>query len=80
VFESAEVVGFDEEASVPELVEDKTDDPITPDRLDLCDPAIPLAEEAESVVTEVVILLETVRPDVEVELGVGLVDDEEFWR
>jgi hypothetical protein len=73
-------VDFAEEASAPEVVNDRTDEPVTPDRLDRCDPAIPLVEEAESVVTEVVILLEAVRPDVDVELGVALVDDEKFWR
>jgi hypothetical protein len=76
--ERAEVVDLDEETSAPEVVDDRTDAPAAPERLDCCDPAIPLVEEAESVVTEGVVLLEAVRPEVDVELeGVA---DEELWR
>jgi hypothetical protein len=71
-----------EKASVPEVVDDSTDEPATPDRLDRCDPAIPLVEEGKSVFTEVVVPLEAVRPEVEVELELELVPvaDEELWR
>jgi hypothetical protein len=78
--ERAEGVDFDEEASTPELVEPITDEPGMADRPDRCDLPIPLVEETESVVTDVAVLLEAVRPEVEVEFGPALVDDEELWR
>jgi hypothetical protein len=74
------LVDLDEEASAPGALDDRTETPDEVDRLDRCDPAIPLVEEAESVVTEVVALFEAVRPEVEVELEAPPVDDEEFWR
>ena len=74
------MVDFEEDVSAPEVVEDITVEPAPPESLDRCDPPIPLVEEADSVVTEVVVLLEAVRPEVEAELGVLLVDDKEFWR
>jgi hypothetical protein len=80
LLERAEVVDLDEEESAPELVDDRTDAPAAPDRLDCCDPAIPLVEETESVGTEEIVLLEAVRPDVEVGLELALFDDEELWR
>jgi hypothetical protein len=78
--ERTELVDFDEEASAPELPDDRTDAPAEPDRLDRCVPEIPLVEETASVVTEVVVLLEDVRPDVEVGLEPAPVGDEELWR
>ena len=78
--ERTELIGLDEEASAPGALDDKTETPAELDRLDCCDPAIPLVEEAESVVTEVVALFEAVRPEVEVGLEAAPVDDEEFWR
>ena len=78
--ERTEWVDLDEEASAPGALEDRTETADEVDRLDRCDPAIPLVEEAESVVTEVVALFEAVRPEVEVELEAPPVDDEEFWR
>jgi hypothetical protein len=78
--ERTELVDFDEEASAPELPDGRTDAPAEPDRLDRCVPEIPLVEETASVVTEVVVLLEDVRPDVEVGLEPAPVGDEELWR
>lgn len=73
----AGVVDFDEDVSTLEVVEDNTEEPAPPESLDRCDPPIPLVEEAESVITEGVALLEAVRP--EVELGPVLLDAEELW-
>ena len=78
--ERTELVDLDEEASAPGALDDRTETPAELDKLDRCDPAIPLVEEAESVVTEVLALFEAVRPEVEVELEAPPVDDEEFWR
>jgi hypothetical protein len=80
LLERAEVVDLEEEESAPEVVDDRTDAPAAPDRVDCCDPAIPLVEETESVGTEEIVLLEAVRPDVEVGLELALFDDEELWR
>ena len=77
LFERAEVLVEDE--SAPEVGDARTDAPAAPDRLDCCDPAIPLVEETESVGTEEIALLEAVLPDVEVGLELALVD-EELWR
>ena len=71
------VVDFDEDVSTLEVVEDNTEEPAPPESLDRCDPPIPLVEEAESVITEDVVLLEAVRP--EVELGPAPFDDDELW-
>jgi hypothetical protein len=78
--ERTESVDLDEEASAPGALDDRTETPAELDRLDRCDPAIPLVEEVASVVTEVVVLFEAVRPEVEVGLEAAPVDDEEFWR
>ena len=76
--ERTELVDFDEELSAPGVVDDRTDIPAEPDRLDRCDPDIPLVDETESVVTEVVRLLEDVRLDVEAGLEGAPVGDEEL--
>ena len=68
------------EASAPGAPDDRTEAPAELDRLDRCDPAIPVVEEAERVVTEVVALFEAVRPEVEDGPDGAPVDDEEFWR
>ena len=78
--DSTELVDLDEAASAPGALDDRTETPAELDKLDRCDPAIPLVEEAESVVTEVLALFEAVRPEVEVGLEGAPVDDEEFWR
>ena len=75
-----ELVDLDAEASAPGALDDRTETPAELDRLDRCDPAIPLVEEAESVVTDVVALFEAVRPEVEVGPEAAPVDNEEFWR
>jgi hypothetical protein len=80
LLERAEVVDLEEEESAPEVLDDRTDAPAAPDKLDCCDPAIPLVEETESVGTEEIVLLEAVLPDVEVGLELALVDDEELCR
>ena len=80
LIERTELADFDEEASAPELPDDMTDAPAEPDRLDRCVPEIPLVEETASVVTEVVALLEDVRPDVEGGLELAPVGDVELWR
>ena len=69
-----------EEESAPEVGDDRTDAPAAPERLDCCDPAIPLVEETESVGIEEIVLLEAVLPDVDVGAGLAPVDDEELWR
>jgi hypothetical protein len=66
--ERTEPVDRNEEAGAPEEVDDRTDAPPEPERLDRCAPVIPLAGEADSVVTEVALLFEAVRPEVEVGL------------
>ena len=73
------LVDLGEEANAPVALDDRTEKPAELDRFDRCDPAIPLVEETESVVTEVVVLFEAVRPEVEVGLEVAPVD-EELWR
>jgi hypothetical protein len=70
-------VDFDEDVSTLEVVEDNPEGPALAESLDRCDPPTPLVEDAESVITEGVVLLEAVRP--EVELGLALFDDEELW-
>jgi hypothetical protein len=77
LFERAEVLVEDE--SAPEVGDARTDAPTAPERLDCCDPAIPLVEETESVGAEEIALLEAVLPDVEAGLELALVD-EELWR
>ena len=69
-----------EEESAPEVGDDRTDAPVAPERLDCCDPAIPLVEETESVGTEEIVLLEAVLPDVDVGAGLAPLDDEALWR
>jgi hypothetical protein len=69
-----------EEESAPEVGDDRTDAPAAPERLDCCDPAIPLVEETESVGTEEIVLLEAVLPDVDVGAGLAPVDDEALRR
>jgi hypothetical protein len=78
--EKTELVDLDDEASAPGVVDDRTDAPVEPDRLDRCDPDIPLVDETESVVTEGVRLLEDVRLDVEAGTEGAPVGDEELWR
>jgi hypothetical protein len=78
LLERAEVLVEDE--SAPEVGDDRTDAPAAPERLDCCDPAIPLVEETESVGTEEIVLLEAVLPDVEAGPELAPVDDEELWR
>ena len=78
LLERAEVLVEDERA--PEVGDDRTDAPAAPDRLDCCDPDIPLVEETESVGTEEIVLLEAVLPDVEAGPEPAPVDDEELWR
>jgi hypothetical protein len=78
LLDRAEVLVEDE--SAPEVGDDRTDAPTAPDRLDCCDPAIPLVEDTESVGTEEIVLLEAVLPDVDVGAGLGPVDDEALWR
>jgi hypothetical protein len=78
LLDRAEVLVEDE--SAPEVGDDRTDAPAAPERLDCCDPAIPLVEETESVGAEEIVLLEAVRPEVEVGLELALFDDEELWR
>jgi hypothetical protein len=78
LLERAEVLVEDE--SAPEVGDDRTDAPAAPERLDCCDPAIPLVEETESVGTEEIVLLEAVLPDVEAGAEPAPVDDEELWR
>jgi hypothetical protein len=71
---------LDEEASAPELPDDRTDAPAEPDRLVRCVPEIPLVEETASVFAGAVALLADVRPEVEGGLELGPVGDEELWR
>ena len=78
LIERAEPVDFDKEANPPDVFEDKTEVPTDPDAADRCAPDIPLAEEAESVVTEVDALLAAVRPEVDAEAVLGCC--EEFCR
>ena len=78
LLDRAEVLVEDE--SAPEVGDDRTDAPAAPERLDCCDPAIPLVEETESVGTEEIVLLEAVLPDVDAGAGLAPVDDEELWR
>ena len=78
LLDRAEVLVEDE--SAPKVGDDRTDAPAAPERLDACDPAIPLVEETESVGTEEIVLLEAVLPDVDVGAGLAPVDDEELWR
>jgi hypothetical protein len=78
--ERTELVDLDEEASAPELPDDRTDAPAEPDRLDRCVPEIPLVEETVSVAKVAVVLLDDVRPDVEGGLELAPVGDVELWR
>ena len=66
--ERTELVDFEEEASAPDVLDDRTEVPTEPERLDCCAPGIPVVEEALSVVTDAVVLLKEVRPLVEVEV------------
>ena len=72
--------GLVEDESAPEVGDDRTDAPAAPERLDCCDPAIPLVEETESVGIEEIVLLEAVLPDVDVGAGLAPLDDEALWR
>src|ERR1700738_2352607 len=74
--ERTELVDFEEEVSAPDVLDDRTVCPTVFERLDCCAPDIPLVEEALSVVTDAVVLLEDVRPEVDA----GLACDEELWR
>ena len=67
-------------ASAPDVLDDRTDAPAEPDRLDRCAPDFPLVEETASVLTEVDALLKDDRPEVEVELELALLCEEEFCR
>ena len=67
LIERAELGNFDEEANPPEVLEDRAEVPTDPDAADRCAPDIPLAEETESVPTEVDALLAAVRPEVDAE-------------
>ena len=78
LLDRAEVLVADE--SAPEVGDARTDAPTAPERLDCCDPAIPLVEVTERVGTGEIVLLEAVLPDVEVGLELKLGDDEELWR
>ena len=78
--ERTELVDFDEVASAPDVLDDRTEVPAKPDRLDRCAPDIPLVEETARVLTELDALLENDRPEVEVELELGLLCEEEFCR
>jgi hypothetical protein len=71
-------VDFDEVASAPEVLGNRTDVPAKPDRPDRLAPDIPLVEETARVVTAVDALLENDRPEVEVEPG--LLCEEGFCR
>ena len=71
---------LDEDPNVAEGADDRTDAPAKPDRLDRCVPNIPLVEETTSVVTDVVVLLEALRPEVEAGVELALPGDEELWR
>jgi hypothetical protein len=78
--ERTELVGFDELASMLDVLDDRTDVPAKPDRLDRCAPDIPLVEETARVLTEVDALLENDRPEVEVEPELLLLCEEELCR
>jgi hypothetical protein len=73
-------VDFDDVASAPDVLDDRTEAPAKPDRPDRCAPDIPLVEETVSVLTEVVALLADDLPEVEVELGLALLCEAEFCR
>jgi hypothetical protein len=75
-----ELGDLEEEASAPELPDDRTDAPAEPDRLVRCVPEIPLVEEIVSVFTKAVALLADVRPEVDAGLELAPVGDEELWR
>ena len=78
LIERAELRDFDEEANPPDVLEDRAEVPTDPDAADRCAPDIPLIEETENVLTEVVALLAAVRP--EVDAGFALLCCEEFCR
>jgi hypothetical protein len=78
LIERAEIVDFDEEANPPDALEDTAEAPTDADAADRCAPDIPLVEETENVLTEVVALLAAVRP--EVDAGFALLCCEEFCR
>ena len=78
--ERTELVGFDEVASAPDVLEERTDAPAKPDRPDRCAPDIPLVEETASVFTDVAVLLADDLSEVEVELGLVPFCEEEFCR
>ena len=71
---------FDEAASPPDVLADRTDAPAKPERPDRWAPDIPLEEETVRVLTGVDALLENDRPDVEVELELVPLCEEEFCR
>ena len=79
VVERTELVDRDAVANAPD-VDDGTDVPAKPDRLDRFAPDIPLIEETARVVTEVGALLENDRPDSEVGLEPVLLCEEEFCK
>ena len=71
---------FDDVASAPDVLGDRTEAPAKPDRPDRCAPDIPLVDETASVFTDVVALLADDLPEVEVELGLVPFCEEEFCR
>ena len=62
------------------MLDDRTEEPVKPDRPDRCAPDIPLVEETVSVLTEVVALLADDLPEVELALGLVPFCEEEFCR
>ena len=67
-------------ASAPDVLDDRTDAPAEPDRLERWAPDIPLVEETARVLTGVDALAENDRAEVEVELELVLFCEEEFGR
>ena len=67
-------------ASAPDALDNRVDVAAKPDRLDRCAPDIPLVEETARVLTGVATLLENDRPEVEIELELGLLCEEELCR
>jgi hypothetical protein len=75
-----EVAGARDVLDEPNVLEDKTEAPAEPERLDLCAPDIPLVEETASVFTEVDALLENERPEVAEGLEPVPFCDDEFCK
>jgi hypothetical protein len=78
LIERAGLGDFEEEATPPDVLEDRAEVPTDADAADRCAPDIPLVEETESVLTEVDVLLAAVRPEVDAEFV--LLCCEEFCR